>query len=90
MCLPSSRISFILNVQALPCRVQKEGSILMNAATYNTWDKIKRLAKTGVSTYHCSSVDEVRCINELVNAGYITVSWKTSQDAAFCIAEEEK
>ena len=62
----------------------------MNAATYNTWDKVKHLAKAGNSTYHCSSVDEVRCINELVNAGYITVSWKTSQDAVFCIAGEVK
>lgn len=62
----------------------------MNAATYNTWNKIKHLSKMGVSTYHCSSVDEVRCINALVNAGYITVSWKTSQDVVFCIAGEEK
>lgn len=62
----------------------------MDAAVYNTWDKIKRLAKTGDSTYHCLSIDEVRHINALVNAGYITVSWKTSQDAVFYIAWEEK
>lgn len=62
----------------------------MNAATYNTWDKVKHLAKAGNFTYRCSSVDEVKCINELVNAGYITVSWKTSRDAVFYIAGEEK
>lgn len=62
----------------------------MDAVIYDTWNKIKRLSKTGISTYHCSSVDEVRCINELVNAGYITVLWKTSRDVVFCIAGEEK
>jgi len=62
----------------------------MNAAAYNIWNKIKHLAQTGIFTYHGSSAGEIRCINELVNAGYITVSWKTSQDVVFCIAGEEK
>lgn len=60
----------------------------MNSTTYHVWDKIKSLAKNGSDNYHCSNVNEIRCINELVNAGYITVSWKTSLDAVFCITGE--
>lgn len=62
----------------------------MDGAAYNTWNKLKILSKNGNNTYHCSDINEVRYINELVNAGYITVSWKTTLDVVFCIAGEIK
>ncbi len=62
----------------------------MNSAAYLVWDKIKSLAADGTNIYHCSNIDDVCRINELVNAGYITVLWKTAQDAVFCIAGEAK
>lgn len=61
----------------------------MNSTTYCMWSKIKSLAQNEVNTYHCADLKEVRCINELANAGYITVSWKTSRDAVFYIAGEK-
>ena len=60
----------------------------MNGATYRVWDKIKAIAVNGAGIYHCSDIEDIRRINELVNAGYITVSWNTSTDVAFCIAGE--
>lgn len=62
----------------------------MNSATYLIWDKIKALAIDGTNIYHCHDIDDVRRINKLANAGYITVSWKTAQDAVFYIAGETK
>ena len=62
----------------------------MNSATYLVWDKIKTLAIDGTNTYHCRGIDDVRRINELANAGYITVSWKTTRDVVFYIAGETK
>lgn len=62
----------------------------MNSATYLVWDKIKALAINGTNTYHCRDIDDVHRINELANAGYITVSWKTARDVVFCIAGETK
>ena len=62
----------------------------MNSATYLVWEKIKSLTADGENTYHCRNIDDVRRINELINAGYITVSWKTTLDAVFCIAGETK
>lgn len=62
----------------------------MDSATYNTWQKIKSLSNKGISIYHCSNINEVRRVNELANAGYITVSWKTTLDVVFYIAGEIK
>ncbi len=62
----------------------------MDSTTYHVWDKIKSLVTNGENIYHCTNNDDVRRINELANAGYITVSWKTDQDVAFCIAGETK
>lgn len=60
----------------------------MDAKTYDTWNKIKSIARNGCGTYHCADTNDKRCINELINAGYITVSWKTTLDAVFYIAGE--
>lgn len=60
----------------------------MDGAVYNTWNKLKSFSKSGINIYHCSNINEVRYINELVNAGYITVSWKTALDAVFYIGVE--
>lgn len=62
----------------------------MNSATYLVWNKIKSLAADGKNTYHCSDTEDIRRINELINAGYITVSWRTSLDAVFYINGEVK
>lgn len=60
----------------------------MNSTTYHVWDNIKSLAENGTGIYHCSDARDIKCINELVNAGYITVSWKTTSDAVFYITGE--
>lgn len=62
----------------------------MDAKTYVIWNKIKSIARNGSGTYHCADLNDKRRINDLINAGYITVSWKTTLDAAFCIAGETK
>lgn len=60
----------------------------MDAAVYDMWNRIKSLSQKGIDSYHCSNADDVKHINTLANAGYITVSWKTALDAVFCIAGE--
>lgn len=62
----------------------------MDSATYSVWNKLKALSANNINTYYCGDLDDVRRINELVNAGYITVSWKTARDVVFYIAEEAK
>ena len=54
----------------------------MDGKTYDVWNKLKSTANT------CTDADDKRHINELINAGYITVSWKTSRDAFFHIPSE--
>lgn len=61
---------------------------ILNGQTYNVWNEIKSIAKNGTGIYHCTDTDDIRRINELVNAGYITVSWKIALDAVFHIAVE--
>lgn len=60
----------------------------MDGKTYNVWNKIKSIAKNGTGIYHCTDTSDKRCVNELISAGYITVSWKTVLDAVFRIAGE--
>lgn len=62
--------------------------MILNGKTYDVWNEIKYLAKNGTGMYHCTDIDDKRRINELVNAGYITVSWKTALDAVFHIDVE--
>ncbi len=62
----------------------------MDGVVYSTWNKLKFFSKNGTNAYHCSDTNEVRYINELVNAGYITVTWKTALDVVFCIVGEAK
>ena len=60
----------------------------MDGRTYEVWNKIKSIARSGTGIYHCADTDDKRRINELINAGYITVSRKTAQDAVFHTAVE--
>lgn len=60
----------------------------MEGRTYEVWNKIKSIARNGTGIYHCADTDDKRRIHELINAGYITVSWKTAQDAVFHTAVE--
>lgn len=60
----------------------------MDGKTYDVWNKLKSTANNGTGIYTCTDADDKRHINELINAGYITVSWKTSQDAFFHIPSE--
>ncbi|MDE6052193.1 MAG: hypothetical protein K2G55_00220 [Lachnospiraceae bacterium] len=60
----------------------------MDVKTYDLWKKIKSIARNGSGIYHCTDMDDKRRVYELIHAGYITVSWKTSLDAAFHIAAE--
>ena len=60
----------------------------MDGKTYDIWKKLKSIAKNGAGVYHCADIDDKRRINELINAGYVTVSWKTSLDAVFHIGGE--
>ncbi len=62
----------------------------MDGAVYNTWNRLKSFSQNGTNIYHCSGTNEVRYINALVNAGYITVTWKTALDAVFYIVGETK
>ncbi len=55
----------------------------MDSRTYDVWNKIKTIANNGTGMYHCADMNDKRRINELVNAGCITVSWKTALDAVF-------
>lgn len=60
----------------------------MDSRTYDVWNKIKSIAQNGTGIYHCSDMDDKRRINELIHAGFITVSWKTALDAVFHTAAE--
>ncbi len=62
----------------------------MDGRTYEVWNKIKSIAKNGTGTYHCEDMDDKRRINELINAGYITASWKTVLDVVFHTAVEKE
>lgn len=63
--------------------------LILNGKTYAVWNEIKSIAQNRTGIYHCTDINDKRCINELINAGYITVSWKTALDAVFHIAVEK-
>lgn len=60
----------------------------MNAKVYDVWKKMKSIAKNGTGIYHCADTADKHCVYELMNAGFITVSWETSLDAVFHIIGE--
>lgn len=60
----------------------------MDVVVYRLWNKLKTISKSGTGTYHCSDKEDIKHINTLINAGYITVSWKTALDAVFHIVSE--